>query len=267
LITGSRGFIGSYLQKALSTHYNIVELSRADGFDITDMETLRQVESHIDIILHTAAIASDNYEVSFQTNVIGTLNLCQFAQERGIKRFIHLSSIFAFEEADNGYFNSYGKTKKISEELVTAYCKERSINLTILRLSQVYDDAGLAKTGQAMLYYFIDTIKEHGKISLFGRSNPLRNYIHIDYLCNVVSEVLCENQIGTWNIVEEKNHTIMEIAYMVFDVLHKKPNIVSLPEKTNIPAVHIPYSDVYSSEAYASIALKDGIKRILHYDK
>jgi len=266
-MTGNRGFIGSYLQKALSDQYNIIGLSRTEGYDIADFNSLQKIDKKIDIVVHAAAIASDDYEASFQTNVVGTLNLCKYAKERGIERFILLSSIFAFDQSDNGYFNSYGKTKKISEEVATAYCKENNIDLTILRLAQVYDDARLAQTGQAMLYYFIDTIKAEGHINLFGKSNPLRNYIHIDYLCKVAEEVLKEKKVGTWNIIEEKNHTINEIAYVLFDILQKQPNISYLPEKPNIPSVHIPNQDRYNSDKFSPIPLMEGIKRILNYDK
>ncbi|MCD6211864.1 MAG: SDR family oxidoreductase [Sulfurovum sp.] len=267
LITGNRGFIGSYIEKTLSDHYNTIGLSRADGSDITDYHSLKKSESKIDVIIHTAAIASDDYETSFQTNVVGTLNLCKYAKENGIKRFILISTIFALEENDNGYFNSYGKTKKTSEEVATAYCKENGIDLTILRLAQVYDDARLGQSGQAMLYYFIDTIQTQDQITLFGRRNPLRNYIHIDYLCSVIEEVLTEKKVGTWNITEEKSHTITEIAYIIFDVLQKQPNISYLTEKPNIPSVHIPYEDRYNSDTLSSIPLIDGIKRILNHDK
>jgi len=267
LITGNRGFIGSYIEKTLSDHYNILGLSRADGSDITDYHSLKKSESKIDVIIHTAAVASDDYETSFQTNVVGTLNLCKYAKENGITRIILLSSIFAFDANDNGYFNSYGKTKKSSEEVAAAYCKENGIDLTILRLAQVYDDVRLAQSGQAMLYYFIDTIQTQGQITLFGRTNPLRNYIHIDYLCGVVNEILEEKQVGTWNILEEKSHTITEIAYMLFDILHKQPNISHLPEKPNIPSVHIPYEDRYNSSTLSAIPLIEGMKRILNYDK
>ena len=267
LITGNGGFIGSYIEKTLSNQYNTIGLSRTDGCDITDYGSLKKIEHNIDVIIHAAAIASDDYEASFETNVIGTLNLCKYAKEHGIKRFILLSSIFAFDANDNGYFNSYGKTKKTSEEVASAYCIENGIDLTILRLAQVYDDARLAQSGQAMLYYFIDTINEQGTINLFGSTNPLRNYIHIDYLCNVVEEVVKEKKVGTWNVIEEKNHTISEIAYMLFDLLQKQPNISYLLDKPNIPSVHIPCEDRYKSQKISSIPLIEGIKRILTHDK
>jgi len=267
LITGNQGFIGSYIEKTLSKEYNTVGLSRAKGFDITNYDSLGKIEERIDMIVHAAAIASNDYATSFETNVTGTLNLCKYAKETGVKRFILLSTIFALDKKDNGYFNSYGKTKKTSEEVAAAYCQENGIELTILRLAQVYDDARVAQSAQAMLYYFIENIKTKGEITLFGRSNPLRNYIHIDYLCSVMKEILSEKTVGTWNIIEEKSHTITEIAYMIFDVLKKQPNISYLLDKEDIPSVHIPHEQNYKSNIHTPISLKDGIKRILNYDK
>ncbi len=267
LITGNRGFIGSYIEKTLSEKYETIGLSRLDGYDIRDFNSLKKLDKKVDIIIHAAAVASNDYEIAFQNNIVGTLNICKYAKDNGVKRVVLISTIFAIDECDNGYFNSYGKTKKISEELAEAYCNENNIELTILRLAQVYDDARLAKKGQAMLYYFIDNIEGQSQINLFGQSNPLRNYIHIDYLCAVINEVLEEKKVGTWNIVEDKNHTISEIAYMLFDILEKKPNITFLVEKPNIPSVHIPKVNIYKSDTISSIPLIQGMKRILNYDK
>ena len=261
------GFIGSYIEKTLRDRYNTVGLSRRNGSDLTDYSSINTRESKIDIIIHAAAIASDDYETSFQTNVVGTLNLCKYAKKNRIKRFILLSSIFAIDQNDNGYFNAYGKTKKMSEEVASAYCQENGIDLTILRLAQVYDDARLAQSGQAMLYYFIDTIQSQGNITLFGKKNPLRNYIHIDYLCEVLNEVIEEKKVGNWNVVESTNHTITEITYMLFNILNKQPSIDIVSEKPDIPSVHIPSEDQYKSDKLTSISLIEGMKRILNYEK
>ena len=270
LITGNKGFIGSYIEASLKTQYNIIGLARNDGFDITDFSSLKNIGKSgekVDIIIHAAAVASDDYEHSFVSNVTGTLNLCKYAKEKGIKHFVLLSTIFALEEEDNDYFNTYGQTKKMAEEVASSYCKEHGITLTVLRLAQVYDDARLAQRGQAMLYYFVDNIKQKGEISLFGRRNPLRNYIHIDYLCDVIKEILTEEKTVIWNILEEKNHGISEIAYMLFDILQKQPNITYLQDKANIPSVHIPNTNIYKSATISSISLYEGLKRILNHDK
>jgi len=267
LITGNSGFIGSYLQNHLGALYETMGISRATGHDICNLDALMQIEAPIDTIIHAAAIASNDLETSYDINVTGTLNICKLAKAKGVKRIILLSSIFALEHEENGYFNSYGKTKKMSEEIARSYCQEHGIQLSILRLAQVYDDARLAQTGQAMLYYFIDTIQNEGQITLFGQNNPIRNYIHIDYVCQVLEAVLKEKDNGIWNIVERRNHTITEIAYMIFDLLQKTPQIRYLEDKPDIPSVYIPVKARYTHNTITSISLKEGIQRIIHYDR
>lgn len=264
LITGNSGFIGSYVETALQSSFDIIGFSRQSGTDIAHYDTFTAPEKKIDVIIHTAAVACDDFETAFETNVVGTRNICRYAKEYGIGRIVLLSSIFAFDEPDNGYFNSYGRSKKLSEEVALAYCEEHGIDLTILRLAQVYDDKRLAAAGQAMLYYFIDTIRTTKQITLFGRSNPLRNYIHIDYLCSVIKEVVIGGKSGIWNVVEEKSHTIAEIAYMVFESVGTIPAIAYLPEKPDIPSVHIPITQRYECDSCDTISLKEGIERIIH---
>jgi nucleoside-diphosphate-sugar epimerase len=266
LITGERGFIGSYLRGSLNQKYETIGLPRSEGYDITAYDTIVKLEPKIDMIVHAAAIATDDFESSFQTNVVGTLNVCKLAQAKKVEHLVLISSLSAFETQDNEYFNNYAKTKKMSEEVAVSYCADHDIKLTILRLAQVYDDAGLAKAAQPMLYYFINTIQDKGEIALFGRTNPLRNYIHVEYVCDVISEILQAQKVGTWNLLDERSHTISEVAYMIFGLLGKTPNMRYLQDKPNIPSVHIPREDRYHSASLDSIPLEAGIKRILAYE-
>ena len=267
LITGDTGFIGSYLKKRLTSDYEVEGVSRRDGIDITDMESLERLQSVPDVIIHGAALATDDYEAAYEANVTGTLNICRYAKIRGVKKMVLLSTIFAADHPENGYYNSYGQTKRIAEEVAEAYCKAHRIELTVLRLAQVYDDARLAQKGQAMLYYFVDTISKEGKISLFGRSNPLRNYIHIEYLCSVIEEIILSDVRGLWYVTEEKSHTIAEIAYMLFGLYRQYPDITWLTEKPDIPTVYIPQKQRYQSDNIPSIPLEEGLQRIINYER
>ncbi len=265
-ITGHSGFIGSYLFDDFKEKYRCQGISRSMGIDIGNYEELEGLDFDPEIIIHAAATANGNFEENFQNNVIGTLNICKYAKAKKVKHLILISSIFGIDREENGYFNAYGKTKKISEDMAKAFCEENGIKLTILRCAQVYDDRGVAKSAQAMLYYFIETIRDKKSISLFGTKNPLRNYIHIDYLTAIIKDVIEKSRYGTFNIVENKNHTIAEIAYMIFDLLRLQPNITLLQDKPDIPSVYIPTDDRYIGDIQ-SIALRDGIQRILNHGK
>ena len=266
LITGSSGFIGSYISTELKHNYTCVGISRSQNIDITCSSDLRKMSVDPDIIIHTAAVLSNDVEEAFQVNVVGTLNICKYAKEKNVRHLILISSLSVYERAENEYFDVYGRTKKQSEEIAEAYCNENNIKLTILRLSQVYDDRGLAKSSQGMLYYFIDTIKSKQKISIFGNKNPLRNYIHINYLTQLIQDVIKKGNAGVYNVREDKNHTITEIAYIIFGLLKITPDIILLKDKPDIGSVFIPEKNRYKS-SIESISLKDGIQRILNNDK
>ncbi len=265
LLTGSSGFVGSYLKDTLSSHYRIVELTRANGYDIGDYASLQKLSEPIDIIVHAAAAVDGDYEQLFRANVLGTLNICKLAAAKNVSHLVHLSSLFAIDHPQNGYFNKYGKTKKLSEEVVRAYCEEHDIDMTILRLTQLYDDAGKARQAQAMLYFFVDTIRQKGEIAVFGRANPLRNYLHIDDLCRIVVDTLVHKRVGTFNVLHPTDHTITEIAYMIFESVRKTPSITRLTEKPDIATVYLPQTNRYPMEGEPFVTLEEGIERILHH--
>ena len=118
LITGADGFIGSHLTEMLVTKgHEIMALSQYNSFnnwgwledvnckskikvlagDIRDPHYCKYITKDVDIIFHLAAliaipysyVAPDSY---VDTNIKGTLNICQAAKENGNIRLIHTST-------------------------------------------------------------------------------------------------------------------------------------------------------------------------------
>lgn len=118
VVTGADGFIGSHLVERLVregaevtalAHYNSFNfwgwLERIDCLsevrvetgDVRDPNFCRLLVKGADMVFHLAALipipysyrAPDSY---IDTNVKGTLNLCQAAREAGVRRFIHTST-------------------------------------------------------------------------------------------------------------------------------------------------------------------------------
>lgn len=118
LITGADGFIGSHLTELLlSKGYEVRALSYYNSFnywgwledipanpnlvvvtgDVRDPHFCKEIVKGVDIIFHLAAliaipysyVAPDSY---VDTNVKGTLNICQAAKEAGNIRVIHTST-------------------------------------------------------------------------------------------------------------------------------------------------------------------------------
>src|SRR5580704_12195194 len=118
LVTGADGFIGSHLTEALVEEgARVVALAQYNSFNhwgwLEDLPCLSQIEvvagdirdphyclglmRDCDVVFHLAALipipysyrAPDSY---VDTNVRGTLNLCQAARDAAIEKFIHTST-------------------------------------------------------------------------------------------------------------------------------------------------------------------------------
>jgi NAD dependent epimerase/dehydratase len=118
LVTGADGFIGSHLAELLvKQQAEVVALVQYNSFnswgwldqspcarnmriesgDIRDPHFCNELVRDIDIILHLAALIPIPYsyrapESYIETNVKGTLNLCQAARAHGVKKFVHTST-------------------------------------------------------------------------------------------------------------------------------------------------------------------------------
>jgi nucleoside-diphosphate-sugar epimerase len=123
LVTGGAGFIGSNLADALVASGDRVRIlddfssGRRENLDalaskvevtegsITDAATVARVMDGVDYVLHHAAIASvpksmADPELSYRTNVDGTLTLLEAARAAGVKRLVLASSSAVYGDGD-----------------------------------------------------------------------------------------------------------------------------------------------------------------------
>lgn len=131
-VTGGTGFLGAHLlYHLISEGKEVIALRRSNssndliyrvfGFyqknqsklidkinwiegDLLDILSLEQVLNDVSIIYHAAATVSfqpGDKNKMMQTNIQGTANLVNIANEKNIKKFCHVSSIAAIGRADN----------------------------------------------------------------------------------------------------------------------------------------------------------------------
>ena len=118
LVTGADGFIGSHLvEELLNRGVHVKALAQYNSFnnwgwlddiavedqlevitgDIRDPHFCKSIVKDVDLVFHLAAliaipysyVAPDSY---VDTNIKGTLNICQAAKENGNIRIIHTST-------------------------------------------------------------------------------------------------------------------------------------------------------------------------------
>lgn len=112
-ITGASGFIGTVLIPLLSQEHTLRLLTRKPlpenipaGIEfvygnLLDNDNLQELVEGADVVIHLAAMISvDDHpdEMVFQVNTSGTRMLAAAALQAGVKRFIHLSSVTAYNQ-------------------------------------------------------------------------------------------------------------------------------------------------------------------------
>lgn len=157
-ITGALGFVG----RALSAAYRELGAQtcgldvRSDASanvvagDVSRPEEWQHVLTDCDLVIHTAAIVTNNVsrEEAWRVNVLGTRRVLDAAIKAGVKRFVHVSSLAAMrfnteDKADESApvmptGNPYVDTKIASEQVVLAAHSAGEINCTIIRPADIY---------------------------------------------------------------------------------------------------------------------------------
>ena len=101
LVTGMSGLIGGLARKRLESRERLSALNRqaVDGIpttqaDLADYDAIRPAFDGQEVVVHLAAKAGDNFtwEELLQTNIVGTRNVLEAANDAGCARVIFASS-------------------------------------------------------------------------------------------------------------------------------------------------------------------------------
>ncbi len=210
LVTGGNGFIGSNLVKAMldADGRKVIVLDKRDGYkieehdrviqirgDITNKKLVFETVEKVDTIVHLAAETAvldsiSNPVESFETNVIGTMNLLEAAKTLGRPKFINASTGGAIigdaippvhEDMVANPISPYGASKLAVEGYCSAYSACYEIPIISLRFANVYGPGSLHKG--SVIAQFIKNILAGNKIEVFGDGTQERDYIYCQDLC------------------------------------------------------------------------------------
>lgn len=271
LIVGGLSSIAVALKPQLSKFYDVDTAGRNQcdiHLDLTDSSEKFILPDNLDVIIHTAANfggKSDKEIIEAEnTNVIGTLKLCQAAVKFKIKHFIYISSIFANLKQDDENYSIYSLSKKHSEELATYYCSINNLPLTIIRPTHLYGLEASFRKHQPFFYSILSKAKNNEDIELYGINDPIRNYLFIEDLNTIITKVIQKRITGVYNCAQMKDVTYSEIANTAFNVFGAKGTIISLKEKPNVPSYKYDKDDsLYKKiDFYPQVNIEEGIRKI-----
>jgi len=189
LITGSSGFVGTYLCNRFRQTHDVFEFDLP--FDIRDpSNVLTKVNSDIDAVIHLAAQvridkAIEDPLTTFNINVKGTELILEAMRLIDIPKLLFASSSDIYGSAQYtpidekhplGSTNPYGASKIAAERLCYAYGETYGISVGILRCFNIYGDGQKA----GVVPIFINRAIRGEPLVIHGDGSQCRDYVYID---------------------------------------------------------------------------------------
>ncbi|ROT99328.1 SDR family NAD(P)-dependent oxidoreductase [Marinobacter sp. R17] len=215
LVTGADGFIGSHLTELLVREgYKVKALSQYNSFnywgwlenigcldqvevlngDVRDPHYCKHITKGVDIVYHLAAliaipysyVAPDSY---VDTNVKGTLNICQAALDNDVKRVIHTSTSEVYGTAQYVPIDEkhpvqpqspYSASKIAADAMAMSFYNAFDLPLTVARPFNTY---GPRQSARAVIPTIITQIAAGQKSIKLGDVTPTRDFNYVEDTC------------------------------------------------------------------------------------
>ncbi len=220
LITGIAGFVGSSLARAILSSNPVAKITGIDNLSFGYIERIKDIADKIefiegdlvdinkmlgnrtfDAIVHCAAIAPlpecqrDSYRALHQ-NVAICGAVCDYALASGSRDIVFFSSGAIYEgtnqfptREDSEIVTSliYPTTKHIAEQYFAAMCRSHNLNVTAIRLFNLYGPhQDYFRKQPPLIGYLLTSLIRNQKAVLFSTGDQCRDYLYIDDLLELV---------------------------------------------------------------------------------
>lgn len=228
LVTGADGFIGSHLtEMLLAEGYQVKALSIYNSFnnwgwleginhpnleivsgDVRDAAFCRHICRDCSIVFHLAALIAIPYsyiapESYVDTNIKGTLNMCQAAQDCGVERLIVTSTSEVYgtaqyvpidEKHPRQPQSPYSATKIGADAIAMSFYNAFELPVTIARPFNTY---GPRQSARAIIPTIITQIANGATEIKLGDLTPTRDFNYVKDTCRgFIALSRCNQSIG-----------------------------------------------------------------------
>jgi NAD dependent epimerase/dehydratase len=253
LVTGADGFIGSHLTEILlSQGYQVRALSYYNSFnhwgwleqvgahpalevisgDIRDPFFCRKLCDGVEVVFHLAALIAIPYsyvapQSYVETNVTGTLNMCQAALDAGVRRFIQTSTSEVYGTAQYVPIDEkhplqaqspYSASKIGADAMAMSYFHAFNLPVTIARPFNTY---GPRQSARAVIPTIIGQIASGAKTIHVGDLAPTRDFNFVTDTCaGFIALAGCDAAVGeTVNISSNFEISIADTLNLIKELM------------------------------------------------
>lgn len=305
LVTGADGFIGSHLAeqlvaagarvRALSLYNSfndwgwleqvpcLKELEVVTG-DIRDAHFCEDLTRDIDIVFHLAALIPIPYSYrapdSFvDTNVKGTMYLCQAARRSGVKRFIQTSTSEVYGTAQYVPIDEkhplqpqspYSATKIASDSIALSFYYSFGFPLIVARPFNTY---GPRQSARAVIPSIIIQIAEGKSEISLGSLSTTRDFTYVEDTCRGFIAI-AEMEGGEGEVFHiGSNHeiAISNLVTLISEIMHANIRVVCEPERvrpenSEVQRLKCENSKLRNATSFVPrISLREGLERTVKW--
>jgi len=255
LVTGSNGFIGKHIVRALEDRGETVATCDYENADIAPefiFSFLEQANKAITAVVHTGAISSttetDVAKIK-NVNIDLTFSLNQWCAGSGVQ-FIYASSAATYGKGGVGFsdiqdedyqkslkpLNLYGRSKLLADRKIIKYresLEDNNSQWVGLRFFNVYGEGEDHKGSMRSLVTKIrDSVSKKETIKLFGGDaiTASRDFVHVDDCVKVIIWFLEDQEkSGIFNVGTGVSRTFIDMAELALTALGERVKIELVP--------------------------------------
>ncbi|WP_458747518.1 NAD-dependent epimerase/dehydratase family protein [Candidatus Nitrosocosmicus sp. T] len=233
LVTGHKGFIGTNLVKKLQGNYTVLPTNKNSGQRINILEKNQLLDiNDVDVVIHLASKTSivdsiSNPYDTYYTNMVGTLNILDYAVNRQIKNIIYISTYLygnpKYLPIDENHplspHSPYNKSKLISEKLSEYYSEDYKLNIVTLRPFLIYGPSH----NSSFISTAIRKVMNNEKVIL-SKKNTYRDFLFVDDFVDLIQKILPNFPGGynVYNVGYGKSYSLEEVLTVIECILNKK---------------------------------------------
>jgi UDP-glucose 4-epimerase len=301
LVTGGAGFIGSHVvDRLVNEGYNVrvidnlstgkleniqrhIDCGSVDfvNADIRDGKAVEKSVENVDIVVHLAALVSvplsvENPDLTFDINLLGTLNLLRASANKNIDRFVFISScavcgnpqtLPVSEKTTTNPLSPYAESKLVGENYCLGFHARQLLPSVVLRFFNVYGSRQGMNDYSGVITRFIERIKNKEPLVIYGDGLQTRDFVNVKDVADAVftsatgegieGEVF---NVGTGNAVtiNELATTLLELSGSNLEIKHENPRSGDIKDS---------YADISKAKRLLGfkpkVTLKRGLQALL----
>jgi dTDP-glucose 4,6-dehydratase len=301
LITGAAGFLGSHLTDRFladghevvgvdnfltGSRANIAHLADNPRFTLIEHDVSRYIaiDGQVDGILHFASPASPIDYLQFpiptlKVGSLGTHNTLGLAKAKGARYLLASTSevygdpqVHPQPESYWGHVNPvgprgvYDEAKRFAEAMTMAYHRYHGVPTRIVRIFNTYGPRMRAHDGRVVSNFVVQALKGE-PLTVYGEGQQTRSFCYVSDLIDGIYRLFWSERVEPTNIGNPTEFTVLELAYLVREVIGARVAISFEPLPTDDPKVRKPDITIARSVLGwdPKVDLRTGLERTIEY--